>query len=653
MAQFSAITTPHTYTYGYSAIPLRVVDTDATLVEQYKYVVNILFNKLTISSVNTVQFNGNIYALVNFSTPHNYNLGDVLFLNQGSGPYTDYYTVMAKPSSTSIILDIDLNAPLTGTTTISNAIKYKLSPDPDGEAKLDLSNTIKDYLTENLSDVNAIFAAPDTRFEYDLLIGYEGQAIFNFDDNYFAGNAGFVATGLTDTTQVGFEIGDEIIIEQDLYSWDYIDNFSATGGRLGLTGSSTAYHYFTAGDTVTVTGQITNPSYNGQTTIYSTTATFPSGVNNIVLNKSFLLSSPVEGGTVYGVIIPQYNTTATITNIFYSAGTGVVIVTDIPWAGNSPAIGGTIKHSDGRLVSSYNHLSITGLSAFNSYVNQLNYSINGFDEYVIQNRASSQNCISSIYDCANTTGLTTNYSYRIEPSTKSWLLAHTNAVGYAVKAAYIWLDSNGSTLGISNLSGASTFYDYYFPVGLNQVLASTDRNDTVSLPSISGQIDSYYVYLTSTAGTVRTNFIKFEINDDCAGYELYHLMWKDALGSWLSYPFKYISQDSMDVDRKNYYRTAGNWRNASFGYDSFDRGEKSFFVRSRDKIKLNSGWIDDYENALIKDLMQSANVYVQYPNGTLIACTIDNKEITFGKAENEQIFQYSFDIVTSNNEIRL
>lgn len=650
MANFSAITQPANYTYGYSAIPLRVIDTDALNIEQYKYIINILFNKLTVSSVGAVQFNGNIYALATFATPHRFKIGDVLYLNQTSGDYTDYYTVMSVPSTTSVILDIPLENTLTGSTTVANVIKYKLSPDPDGEAKLDLSNTIKDYVTENLSDVNEIFSANDTRFNYELSMGYEGKALFQFDDNVFqSGNAGFVATGLTATTQVAFEIGDQIIIEQELYSWPYTDNFFSSG-RVGLTGSTP--HYFTSSDTVTVTGQITNPSYNGLTTLFSTTATFPSGANNIVLNKSFLNSSPVEGGTVYGVIIPEYNTTATITDIVYSAGTGVIITTDIPWAGNSPAIGGTIKHSDGKLVSVYEQLNITGLSAFNSYVNQLNYSINGFDEHVIQNRSYTANCISTIYDCYPDTGITVQTEYRIEKDTKSWLLAHNSDLGYAVRSAYIWLNSNNSIIGVSTLSGG-TGYDFYFPIGINQVYASTLRSDSVPMSGIINSISSYYVYASSTAGSRRTNLIKFFVNEDCSGYETYHLMWKDALGSWISYPFKYISQDSMDVDRKNYYRTAGNWRNGSFGYDSFDRGEKTFFARSRDKIKLNSGWINDSENALIKDLMQSANVYVQYPDGTLIACTIDNKEIVFGNSDAEQIYQYSLNIITSNNEIRL
>lgn len=648
---YSAITQPHTYSNGYSFMPLRLEDTNVGNVEKYKYIVNILYNKITMSTAQTVDFDGNVYTKLTFGSAHEFKRGDIVFLKDSTGTYTGLYTVMSVPSTTTIIIDLEIGVPLTGTITVSNVIKYNPSPSPDGDVKLDLSNTIKDFVTQNLSDVNEIFAAPDTRFEYDLMCGYEGNALFEFSDNAFqSGLAGFVNSGMTATTQTVFQVGDEIIIQQELYSWPYLDNFFS-GGLVGFTGDT--QHYFTSSDTITVTGQITHPSYNGQTGLYSTQSGTMPGASNVVTDKAWLGSSAVEPGILYGVITPEYNTTATITDIVYSAGTGVIIVTDIPWAGTTPPIAGTIKHADGRVITSYEELSITGLSAFNSYVNHLGYSISEFDEYVVQNRAASSNCISSIYDCANTTGLTSNLTYRIEPSTKSWLLAHVAELGYATRAAYIWRDSNNNVLGISSLSGASSLYDFYFPVGIDQVYASTLRTDSVPMSGIVNSIDNYYVYLASNAGTVRTNFVHFEVNDDCSKFEVYHLIWKDAKGSWISYPFKYLSQDTIDVDRKNYYQTPGNWSNNSFDFNSFDRGDRTFFARSRKKVTINSGWIVEFENDLIVDMMKSACVYLQLPDGTLVGATIDEKTITLGKDLNEQIWNYTFTVIYSLDEIRL
>jgi hypothetical protein len=199
----------------------------------------------------------------------------------------------------------------------------------------------------------------------------------------------------------------------------------------------------------------------------------------------------------------------------------------------------------------------------------------------------------------------------------------------------------------------SNVKDFYLPVGLEQIGASTSKTESVgTFSAYSGSV-SYYHVNASLNTTTRGNRVYFELNDDCSKFETYHLLWKDAKGSWISYPFKYLSQESMDVDRKNYYQTEGTWKNGTFGYDSYGRGETTFFARSRSKISINSGWIDEFENELMRDLLQSAKVFIQTPQDEIMACVIENKNITFGKDINDQIFQYKFDITFSNNNIRL
>jgi hypothetical protein len=642
---YSAITSPHIYSNGYSFIPLRIEDTNASELESYKYIVNILYNKLTSTSNSVVNFNNNVYLKLNYATAHSYKRGEILFFDNSSD-YLGTYTVMSVPTSTSVIIDLEVGVPISGTVETSNVIKYSLSPSPENDIKVDLSNTIKDFISQNLKDTNEIFEGPDTRFEYNLKCGYEGKALFQFDDNIFqSGAAGFVNTGLTATTQVDFQVGDQIIIQQDLFGWPYTDNFFSDG-RVGLTGSTV--NPFISSDVVTVTGQITHPSYNGTTGLFSSTSTSPFGANNIVLNKSWLGSTGVEGGIVYGIPTPEYNTTATITNIVYSAGTGVIITTDIAWAGNSPTIGGTIKHADGKIISNYNQLSLTGLNAFNSYVNHFDYSISDFDKYVIQTRANNLNYISTILDVE-----ASGKRYRVEKDTKSWLLMHTLS-GVSNAAVFQFYDSNGNILGNLRINNnTSNPEDFYIPIGVDQIIACTGKTEVIgNITGYSNNI-SYYHVNASFDNTMRSNRVYFYINEDCSMYEVYHLTWKDSRGSWISYPFKYVSQDTIDVDKKNYYQTPGNWSNNSFDFDSFDRGDRTFFARSRKKVLINSGWIKEFENDLIEDMMKSASVYLQLPDGTLVGCTIDNKSITLGKDLNEQIFQYQFTVIYSLDETRV
>ena len=638
---YSAITQPNIYQHGYAAVPLRLNDTEVDNVDNYKYIVNIIWDRKGASGNSQATFGYNVYTRVNFSSAHNYLIGDTLFFDDNNGFYRGYYNIISIPSSTSIIIDLTQTQSISTPLYVSRVIKYKFTPDPNGEARMDLSNVLKDFVTQNFQNVNECFTGNNTRFTYSLYCGSQNTPVFLFNDNYFVnGKVGFVNSGMTSVSEVDFSIGDQILVQQNPHFWNYTGLTSqiVSGvNKIRLNGS--VVHGFTAGDVVYLQNITTAPSYNGYTTVLSVPTT-----TSMILSKDYSSTIPSQSGTLWGTPIPQYNTTGIITNITYVGGVGVIVTTNIGWAGSSPAISGTITPINDLTTYDYKTLVITGKSVFNSYVTMYDYTLTDMNQYVLSGNTSKLSTI-----------LTPSQSYRIEKSAKSWLLVHNSTGSYTTGLKFTWYDTNGNTLGTSFISNASgNVNDYYAPIGVDQLLNSTNRTDSVSLSTIYNQIASYQVFATtSLGGSARSQTYNYEINTDCSMYDLFQLIWKDAQGSWNVYPFKYMSTDSTDVDRKSYYKTAGNWDNNTFGYNTYDRGDKTFFVRSRDKILLNTGWIYDYENILIKDLLQSAEVYVQTPDNSVYACTIDNNSLQFGKAIDEQIYQYNLTIVYANNEIRL
>lgn len=643
-------TQPHTYSAAYSAMPLRVFSSDVNSFDNLKYTINVTWNKVTSSSATAVTYNNQISTKFTISS-NKFEVGDSVFLDGGtSNPqYTDYYNVLSIPNSTEVILNLQLGAAIVGVVSISNVIKYKMSPDKKGEAKLDISNTIKDFVSQNLEDTNEIFEGPDTRFEYELFIGEEYKYIFEFEDNGVGqgGKTFFNNSTITSLSDIPFQIGDSIKIHQYEYEWNYNDNLFV-GGNLAFSGNTN--HDFLSGQIVTVTGQITEDYYNGPVTVASDVVT-----NSQVLktNKTFTTSTPAEGGVIFGIPRPTYNTVAQITNIYIDNTLGLVIQTNIPFAGNSNPLPGQIKFADDRATTFFNKLNINSLNAFNSHINRIDYSIDAFDKYVIQNRASSLNNFSTLLENQN------NKSYRIEQSTKSWLLAHTYHPGYFNRARFYFYDKTGAIISVIENKipiDIVRYKDFYFPVGIDQLIASTNTVlvSGSNLSSIKDDVDNYNVALFDSSSS-KSEYIKFDLNDDCSKYEIYHLMWKDRYGSWLSYPFKYVSKDTTEFERKTFYKKDGkfNLTTNDYGYDSFGRGEKSYFGRSRDKITLNSGWLEEFENVLIKDLLESTSVYVQTPDNTLIGCIIENKSFEFMKENNVDIFQYKLSIRLSTNETRI
>lgn len=642
----SAITQPHTYMAAYSAVPLKVYSTSWDQQELFKYIVNVVWNTVTITADQSINIGNDVYTLLTSSTPHFFDIGDTILLDDtiNGGQFTGYYIVQKILSSTQFAIDLIPGVPFGGPGfTCSNVLKWRLAPDLDGYGKIDLSNSLKDFVTQNLTgqsqNYGLVYDGPDTRFCYSIYCGSEQNYTFQFDNNINSGGTvGFYASGTTSLTGIPFQVGDVITVIQDVVEWPYDDNYFASGG-VGFTGSTP--HSFLANQSVTVTGQQTFPYYNGQSSILSVTA------NALVINKTWQGATPVEPGFVYGVPRPEYNNTCTITQIFTASTYGVVIVTDMPFTTASVPIPGIIQYADGQITENPVELKLTGFCVYNAHIDIPDYSLTAFDPYVIQTRSFSGNNLSTILNQDN--------CYRIEPNTNMFLLAHGVSTTYTDGLLFNFYNGSSllGTIRVPKLTGST---DWYSPVGLLQISQATYTDMTGTFSSYSGNVTNYTVYgydaTSVSTQTQRTNEICFKLNTDCSMYEIYHLMWKDKYGSFISYPFIYMSRDNIEVDRKTYYKQEGSWDNNSFQYYDYGNGEKQFYLKSRKSYILNSGWLYEFERTLIEDLMQSASVYLQTPDNRLFQAHLEAKDLEIFKNINEQLFSYTFNVRTSNNEYR-
>jgi hypothetical protein len=635
---------------AYSAVPVKVFSTSYNTSEQFKYIVNICWDGISITANTSYSIFNSLFTKLTSSTPHNFENGDKVFVDDSpnSDVFTGYYNIRKIISTTEFVIDLQPTSPFGANPfNVYKVIKYKLSPDLDGYGKLDLSNTLKDFVSQNLtgqtSSYGLSYDGVDTRFDYNIICGSEEKYILPFEDNIFlTGNTGFYNSSITGMTGIPFEIGDAILIQQELYGWSYIDNVF-DGGNVGYTGATTVP--FTIGQQVTVTGQITYPSYNGLTTMLDTGST----TNILITEKSWVGATSVQGGVIYGTPRPEYNTVGIIVDIYIDPTYGLVILTNLPWGGLSPTLPGTIRYASDILTTQSNILTISGLSVFNSYQNRIDYSITGFDPYVIQDRTTSLNNISTI--------LNSDKQYRIEPSTIGFLLTHIdNNTSLTDGIGYVFYNSSNTLLGELVIPKPSNSLDYYSPIGIEQISHTTSKVQiTGAFSGYSGSIDNYNMFVVDYTGvtySASSNMISFKINPECSKYELYNLMWKDKNGSFISYPFKFVSRDNIEVERKNYYQSEGNWENDTFGYDDYGRGDKTFHSKSRKNLVLNSGWLQEFERDLIEDLIQSPSVYLQTPSNQLIGCTLDEKKLEIYKQINEDLFNYSFNVILASNEFR-
>lgn len=632
---------------GYSAIPLRLYADEVETELKFEYIINIATQKYVVDSAVSVAFNNYPATKLTFLEAHKLKLGQTIVIedNLNNNYYSGYYNIIKIIDTNNIIINMTVGPLISAAMNLYSVDSRRFSPDVDGEAKIDLSNTLKNYVTQDLQDFNGIYAAPNTRMDYTLLLGKESVEVFKFSDNHFYSGEqlGFVANlpaSFLNTTS--FAVGDVIVIEQDMAEWSYTDN-QFVSGWLSLIG--TTKHDFRVGQEITITGQVTHPQYNGVTTIQSIVDDY-----QFVTFKSFDGSTPAEPGVALGIPRPEYNTSATITKIVYEPLYGIIIITDQPFTDSTEAIGGVIRPAGDEKSVKLLEKKISNLSAYNARIKteDFKFSTQNFNPYVCQLRAANLNNISTI--------LGNDYKYRIQKDSKSWLLAHSKGLGDVnqLDVLYKFYSANGMLISTTLMTNVEKLEDFHFPVGIDQIVASPNLT-TVNGASIASVADSVteYTVVMRRASAEYSNTIKFRLNDDCAGYDVYNVLWKDRLGSWLSYPFVYKSEEGTEFERKTYYQSEGTWKDDdTFGYESFDSGEKTYFARNRDKFNVSSGWIDEQENELIKDMISSASQYVQRPDGKLIAVNIINKDVFKGDSKVNPLWNYTIQMNASNNELR-
>ena len=658
---------PSTHTAAYSDIPLMISSTFSNK-DNFKYIINICYNDYTIYGISTTQYRHTIVSKI--TIPGNtFKIGDKLFLFDND--YNGYYIVLDK-SGNDIIIDLTMNKPFQGTGRICNYYNYKLPADPDGNCKVDLSNTIKDFVKSTIKDNHldenmiGIYDGSSTRFTYFIVFGEQYKYELKFKDNAFiGGNVAFVNNDYTDLTTVPFMIGDKINVTQDMAEWYYNDNYF-DAGNVGFT--SSGVHNFQVGDLINVNGQSTYTEYNGIKVVKRV----PNNTS-LVVDFPFLGNTGAQPGYIYGNPVEQYNGDFTIIDLYIDPILGLVLVTDGHYNESTQPIGGTITYLYDTIVNTLTEDIEDNYgfkyNVFDARIDRKDFrKYGGYDKDLFKDNFTIFEGfgMSTILDsnAMNTYLNKVHKQNNIDLTTKSFILLHSGTSNTDISMKYMWYDKTGTLLGTSYLTSGLSKKDIYVPIGVMQLYYNIDRVDSIgfSLTTSYKNIKSYSVVPYSGVPTNELALpIKYVI--ECSpGIDDYTLIWKDSMGSFISYGFKHVANEGTDITKTTYYTDEAEYikTGATWNYDisNVSRGENVISTQARNKFKLTSGWVKDYENYLIEDLYKSTEVYLQLPAtdvltpNELVPVVIETPNVEYGKSVNGQIFSYSPVVRVAYNDYR-
>lgn len=237
-----------------------------------------------------------------------------------------------------------------------------------------------------------------------------------------------------------------------------------------------------------------------------------------------------------------------------------------------------------------------------------------------------------------------------------WFANDTTVLSHIEVKSY---DTNGSlvkTVGVQNpalYQSSGTITNHFMRFGgakaqLNQILTADLRYGTT--PVIPSTATSYTVGFQNASSGVIAASVTYNIQDADCKYTNYRLHFLNELGGFDAFNFTKLSRIETDINKMQYKAPIGALTSASaFGYAKKDRGDRQYFISSKDTIKVKSDWLTDLEYTMLKELVESPEIYHDDPVHGLVSVTctatkFDSKTILNDKLFNLEIeVKYSFD----------
>jgi len=154
----------------------------------------------------------------------------------------------------------------------------------------------------------------------------------------------------------------------------------------------------------------------------------------------------------------------------------------------------------------------------------------------------------------------------------------------------------------------------------------------------------YYTVQAFASSTPLGTPIKYEIVCN-QKYPNVRIKWKNRFGQFDYHNFNMVSRQSFETERKTYQPQLGSWEGSTFGYNNFDSATLAYIVDSKQNLSVNSDWISEDYNEILKQLLVSDEIY--WINGDaedgIIPLTITTQNIVFRTGVVDKVIQYGFE----------
>ena len=231
------------------------------------------------------------------------------------------------------------------------------------------------------------------------------------------------------------------------------------------------------------------------------------------------------------------------------------------------------------------------------------------------------------------------------PATQSALLTNKGYSG-------VWGGANGGApvptkVVYSGSNGQNGTYNVSFTTSSNnqiqQYPIGPSQND---FPIVNQTGLSSFTLQAYSGSTALGTSIKYDIV--CKQkYPNVRIKYKNRFGQFDYINFDMVNRESFSTSRKTYQPQLGTWEGSTFGYQNYDTANQAYIVDSKQTISVNSNWLSESYNDILKQLLVSDEIYWVYDEtdaGDMVKpLTIVTENIQFKTGAVDKLIQYQFE----------
>lgn len=217
---------------------------------------------------------------------------------------------------------------------------------------------------------------------------------------------------------------------------------------------------------------------------------------------------------------------------------------------------------------------------------------------------------------------------------------------------------NNGTIGVyTNGAGATalipTRVKYTTDLGTAYINVSSSNTTSTSIQQVPAYPSSVgFPYPLATNYSIQayngSTALGSPINYELVCKQKYpnvRIKWKNRYGQFDYFNFYMVSKKSFKTEKRTYQPQIGTWSGTSLSYNNYDSQNLNYLVDSEQALLVNTFWIDENYNDILKQLLVSDEIYyvTTESSDTLTPITINTDSVTFKTNVVDKLIQYSFE----------